>query len=461
MMTIRTTLPGAALVSIVGACATSASADVVISTDVTQNMTCSGGICRPTASDAVLNVSDLENLLASGDVKVTTKGAGVQANNIDIGAALSWSAANALTLDAHQSITFSAVVQNQSSGNVVLVTNDLGTGGALTFAIGKGRLDTNAVSINGESYRMVNNVSQLAAKIVAKPRGNFALAKDTDASKDGLYDASPIPVPFRGKFNGLGHTIANLAIADMTQNSFTGLFASVKKSGFVASITLKNVVLTSQHYAGALVGYNNGTIMNSSSSGKVSAKADAGGLVGYNEFNGIIGTSQSSASVHAKYAAGGLVGDNYRTVALSFATGNVSGNQTVGGLIGTNAATVMNSYALGDVQGTRDAFVGGFVGYTDGIIGTSYSIGAVGSKGSSIGGFTGANSNGSIANAYWDTETSGQDQGSGDGNETGLTGLTTEQFQSGLPVGFDPAIWAEDANINNGFPYLIANPPAQ
>jgi hypothetical protein len=47
----------------------------------------------------------------------------------------------------------------------------------------------------------------------------------------------------------------------------------------------------------------------------------------------------------------------------------------------------------------------------------------------------------------------------GDGNVAGITGLTTAQFQSGLPTGFDPKIWAENPNINNGLPYLINNPP--
>ena len=55
------------------------SARVVIGADATQNMTCSAGICAPTAANAVLNVSDLETLLASGNVTVTTTGTGVQA----------------------------------------------------------------------------------------------------------------------------------------------------------------------------------------------------------------------------------------------------------------------------------------------------------------------------------------------------------------------------------------------
>src|SRR5690242_12081796 len=142
----------AALTSV--AAVSSASADVVISTDPTSNMSCSGGVCAPTATDAVLNVTDLENLLASASVSVVTANGSIQANNIDIAAAFSWSTASGLTLGAYQSITFSAVVQNLSTGKVSLVTNDGGTGGALTFTIGSGRLDTKAVSINGTSYKM-------------------------------------------------------------------------------------------------------------------------------------------------------------------------------------------------------------------------------------------------------------------------------------------------------------------
>jgi hypothetical protein len=55
--------------------------------------------------------------------------------------------------------------------------------------------------------------------------------------------------------------------------------------------------------------------------------------------------------------------------------------------------------------------------------------------------------------------TSGSTQAVGKGNARGITGLTTQQLQTGLPAGFDPKIWAEDANINNDLPYLINNPP--
>ena len=39
-------------------------------------------------------------------------------------------------------------------------------------------------------------------------------------------------------------------------------------------------------------------------------------------------------------------------------------------------------------------------------------------------------------------------------------GLGDDNPQS-LPAGFDPAIWGQNASINNGYPYLLANPPPQ
>jgi hypothetical protein len=442
----------------------SASADVVISTDPTSNMSCVGGVCAPTKTRAVLNVTDLENLLASGNVRVVTTNGGVQANNIDITAAFSWSAANSLTLDAYQSITFSVVVQNLSTGNVSLVTNDGGGGGALTFAIGRGRFDTDAVSINGKNYTMAKTVKQLAFDVVANPGGYFAFSRDADASKDGLYYNPPIPVAFLGSFNGLGHTISNLEIADASDSN-VGLFAMVKSHGSVASVTLQNAVVQGRYVVGILAAENNGTIANASAGGTVKGRY-AGGLVGGN--SGTMTTSQSSASVSARGNAsngGGLLGSNSGTVSLSFATGKVSGG-TIGGLIGGGGGTMENSYATGRVSGQKKfEKVGGFMGgnFLSGWVDACYSIGPVNGtigKNTEIGGFDGYQE-GTASNSYWDTDTSGQKQGSGDGNETGLTGLTTQQFQSGLPAGFNPAIWAEDTSINNGFPYLINNPPAK
>ena len=44
-----------------------------------------------------------------------------------------------------------------------------------------------------------------------------------------------------------------------------------------------------------------------------------------------------------------------------------------------------------------------------------------------------------VTTSYWDTTTSGTDEGACNNHARGITGLTTEQLQSGLPVGFDPS----------------------
>jgi len=76
---------------------------------------------------------------------------------------------------------------------------------------------------------------------------------------------------------------------------------------------------------------------------------------------------------------------------------------------------------------------------------TSYAAGQITAV-SNFGGVAGTN-NGSLSQVYWDI------------NDTGATGLTRTQMQSALPAGFDPAIWGLAATIDNGLPYLPANPP--
>jgi hypothetical protein len=117
-----------------------------------------------------------------------------------------------------------------------------------------------------------------------------------------------------------------------------------------------------------------------------------------------------------------------------------------------------------DAQG-NDA-IGGLVGQSSGTIETSYATGAV-TAAPLDGGLIGDFEDGGDPNtdAYWDTDKSGVTnlaQGTGNvANAPGITGLSTVQLQSGLPGGFSSAVWGENAGINGGLPYLIANPPLQ
>jgi hypothetical protein len=136
----------------------------------------------------------------------------------------------------------------------------------------------------------------------------------------------------------------------------------------------------------------------------------------------------------------------------------------VGGLVGFNVGLVENSFATGSVTGGTKAYVGGAIGYNNsGTVSDSYGAGAVsGGTGSSVGGFTGFDYLGTYSDDYWDTTTSGitaLSQGVGNiANDTGVAGLSTTQMQSGLPTGFDPAVWGENPSINGGLPYLLELP---
>jgi len=252
---------------------------------------------------------------------------------------------------------------------------------------------------------------------------------------------------------------------------------------------------------GGLVGFNEGPIRDCSAGGAVSGSV-SGGLVGDNE-QPSTGTIANSYATGAVQNGGGLVGVNTSTIQDSYATGNVTGD-FAGGLVGGNAGTILASFATGTAtataQGTNAAsagglvamlyqstlhdsyatgavsatapvaYAGGLIGWSDSVDGASASIRNVYSTGSVsssdlLGGLIGRDDEdaGYIATAYWDLETSGVSnlgQGAGQpANDPGITGLSDTALKSGLPAGFDPAVWAQSPSINNGFPYLIANPP--
>jgi hypothetical protein len=461
-----------------------ARADVLISSDATQNMTCSNGICSPTAADAVLNVGDLEGLLESGDLIITTTGAGsVQAHNINVEAAFGWSTANTLSLDAFESIAIDRPTSVDGNAALSLETNDGGSDGV--FSIGrKGSLVfqnlSSRLAINGTSYALVNSISALATAIASNPSGAYALANSYDASVDGTYTASPIQPTFFGALEGLGNTISNLSITEGTSEPNLGLFTL--SYGSIEHLGLSHVTIVGSKQGhdsvGALAGTNAGNLFQVVVTGDIQVrgrKGNVGGLAGANE--ALIDRSFASvrirgAKASSKYA-GGLFGVNLEgTIRESFATGAITlGDSAVaGGLAGLhygNTDTLIeNSYATGAVTGGANAHIGGFTGQefkrdAFDITENSYSIGAVtGGMSSLVGGFVGVSTKLSLhTNVYWDVDTSGTTNATGRGKSRGIQGLSTGQLQSGLPQGFDPKIWAEKPKINNGLPYLISNPP--
>ncbi|MGD0192496.1 MAG: GLUG motif-containing protein [Rhizomicrobium sp.] len=467
-MTIRLGAMAGAGVMLLASCVV-ADAAVTISSAATSNMTCTSGVCTPTAANAVLNVGDLTTMLGSGNVTVNT-GTGSLASEVEdivVDASFSWANASSLTLDAHRSITVEQPVAVNGSAPVTLTTNDGGSGGHLSFIVA-GSLSflgtDNSLTVNGTPYALVNTLSSLASAVAANPSGAYAFSAAYDANHDGTYSQSPVPTTLTGLFEGLGNTISNISVKNNVKSNpaLGGVFAEVE--GMAENIRLAGVSVKGSRMpmeVGGLVGLiYGGTVFGAQVTGSIQNGSVAGGVAGLNE-NGYLYNSYAIVTIDDA-GGGGLVGQNTGTIDSCFAAGNVTvaGNgQRVGGLVGWNDASISNSYARGNAKAGINSDVGGLIGADVNFVEYSYSTGSVtGGENGSVGGFAGLDDI-AATDDYWDTTTSGTDYGVGGGNIEGLTGLTSKQLQSGLPTGFDPTIWAESSKINGGFPYLIANPP--
>ena len=435
-----------------------AQAAVTISAGATLNIACASGVCTPTKKGAVLNVTQLDGMLASGNVKITTGGS--KSSDIVVSAAIGWASASTLTLDAYQSITIDKSISVNGSGGLAILTNDGGTGGDYSFGK-KGNVTflgtTNPLTINGNSYTLVDNIATLAADIAAQPAGFYALASSYDASGDGTYAASPIPTRFTGTFEGLGNTVSKLTITDTSNlgnesgqdvGMFEELGGTIRDFGLIrAKVAATDV----DARVGALVGTadNPSTIIRCFATGAVTGSGEggaAGGLVGVG--NSTIEDSYTAITVHGGRGGyyGGLIGWNDGAIVQSYATGQMYGlnGSLIGGFVGRNDGSITQSYASSAVSdGTRGPGLGGLVGENEGTITQSYSIGALSADGRYpvVGGLIGVDraNAGSVTTAYWDTDTSGvTDTSKGAGNvsnDPGIVGLSTAQFQSGLPGG--------------------------
>jgi hypothetical protein len=474
-----------------------AQAALKISAAETKNMDCSNGVCIATAKNAVLNIGDLGTLLAASDVTVKAL---KKSLDIEVAAPFSWSGSNRLALVAYRSIVVEKPLSVAGAGGLVLNSNRGGLGGALSLG-GKGKITffgtENELTIDDAAYTLVASVDELRQAVIENTDGNFALAHDYDALGETFLD-SPV-LGILGNFEGLGNTISNVHAMKKAVGFFggVGVAASIKDLnlthinirtrvndqyvGGMAGLVNGGGLLSNVHFSGTvsglgdtgkggLAGINHGTIVNSSSNATVSngSNSEAGGLVANNYIGGVILNSYATGDVSSPGIAGGLVGINHSNgvVSVSFATGSVNAAGLSGGLVGENDGGVTNSYATGSVTGSASSPAsGGLVGSNSGTIQTSYSTGQVTAGAGFIGGLVGEElgTSGDDTDAYWDTDTSGiadLSQGAGNvSNWPGIAGLTTEQLQSGLPSGFDPAIWTEDAAVDNGLPYLIANPP--
>ena len=435
-----------------------------------------------TISNGLVN----NNVVVYTDADGTTSGQGTTTANglgdIIVTAPISWSSDTTLTLDAYHNVDVDAHITSTGGGNLILRADNSGTDiGTVVFNADSGRISTSgAVSIlynpannpgNGTintssymtptnysqfvtggtltSYMLVNNVYDLQ-NIQNNPSGTYALGTNIDASATANWSGSGfIPIgnsrsPFTGSLNGDGFAISNLTINSAA--AYVGLFGMIGSGGSVQNLGIGNISLTATGWTGlggdyahvgALAGTNQGTISNSYATGNITSSSpdgtapDTGGLVGTN-----------AGSINRSYAG------------VNITESSPGSSLYLGGLVGWNeAGTVTQSYATGTVTNTadQDASVGGLIGNNTGTVSQSYSSGLVSGAGN-LGGLIG-NSNGNVTSSYWDTDTSRLNMSAAG------SPLTTAQFQSGLPGGFDATVWGI-GGLNNGHPYLLWQLPS-
>ena len=373
----------------------------------------------PTISTNLATTNVTLQTTVSGSSGPGTSVAG--SGDIIVNSGISWASANTLTLDAYHSVAINAGITVSGTGHLVLLTNDGGSGGGLTFGPGGSASFTGtpntgqSLTINGNAYTLRYSMTDVQ-NINSTLGGRFALAKSLAT---GFANWAPIGsnlgLDFTGTFEGLGNTISNLTIAPTASNiDKIGLFGIIQAGGLVENLRLTNFNIQANpnlgsgpgvgfQSIGVLAGYNAGTVQNVTASGTINGGSlsgvAAGGLVGQNGFfiypTVFGGTIQrSSAAVNVTLGdgvgcsgnlcnnsrtnlAGGLVGNNPGTIGNSSASGdiNVGSNSQAGGLVGVNQTPpgvtggnltpkIILSFATGNVSSSGvNVELGGLVGY--------------------------------------------------------------------------------------------------
>lgn len=189
-----------------------------------------------------------------------------------------------------------------------------------------------------------------------------ALIAQDDSDGVGGHGGSP----FKGVFDGQGHTIANLYI-EGKYGYDAGLFG--KLSGLVKDLHLTEVVVSGSP-CGAIAGLNhNGLILRCSVTGQVSGSEDIGGLAGSN-WDGSLVECQAQVQVTGEDNVGGMVGKIVGGGILMRceALADISGQQNIGGLVGDggHGGKIIECRTTATVIGSNN--VGGLIGDCGGTV---------------------------------------------------------------------------------------------
>jgi hypothetical protein len=172
-------------------------------------------------------------------------------------------------------------------------------------------LDVNERLSKENGYYLISNVSDFKQLLAFGQDGllKFRLKNDLDLG----YEANFYIPYLAGKFDGNGHRISNLSLK-FDSISQVGLFGYLASGGEVTQVGVENAnIITDGTDAGGLVGFNDGTVSNSHSTGRVTGGWKVGGLVG-TIHDGTVTNSYSTGSVTGWGDVGGLVGWHFHGI---------------------------------------------------------------------------------------------------------------------------------------------------
>ena len=320
---------------------------------------------------------------------------------------------------------------NRGSGTI---STSYATGAVIGDDQVGGLVGRNLSSISGShATGTVNQSSSNNGAIGGLVGYNHGSISDSYAAVGGVMGSSPVG----GLVGSNDGTISFSHATGAVSGSIRVGGLAGRNGGTISFSHATGAVSGSRNSVGGLAGVNtsDGTISGSHATGAVMGSSLVGGLAGSNSSGGTIIASYATGTVTGSSFStyvGGLAGSSNGTISTSYATGAVMGHDQVGGLVGSNFGSIGGSYATGAVSGGSN--VGGLIGRNSGVrlVGASYAVGRV-SGDANVGGLIGSNT-GQVTAGFWDSQTSGQGTGVGDGEPTGAVGKTTAELQG--PTGY-------------------------
>lgn len=212
--------------------------------------------------------------------------------------------------------------------------------------------------------------------------------KKVQLKTDLTLEGNEIVPTFGGVFDGEGHTIDGLALAE--SGAFRGLFRYVQEGAEVKDLNVEGSIAVTGGWeaAGGIAGENRGTIARCTFDGSVEGGSKVGGIAGINGVTGEIVGCSVSGTVSGEHGTGGIAGENSGSLVRCISTADVNTGVE-------NVTPELDNVALEDIAASENfaacTDTGGIAGYSSGFIQHCISRGNIGypHTGYNVGGIVG------------------------------------------------------------------------